>query len=521
MPVTSRVSGKAGRMCRQQFPLLAVTGVVLAILIFHLTQRPVWLGWDPDIALYLMHASNIVDGSPYAATPYIFNPAHAIHPTAYPPGLPLLMAPLVAFFGLDLAPFNALMALCLASFLLVLYFVARRLLSQSAALVVVAVVGLNPFFNMMATMPYSELPFLLAATGGLLLLDTSRSKSGNLRHADVVRAILAGVLVGSAMLIRSVGFLLLPAIALAAFVALIRDGRHSVPGPAIAIAVAITLVVSVSMVMPHDAATYVGYATGMSPADLAAGVREGIRVYLRSLSNDYLGAIRGGWSAGSVPQSLAVALAYGTVLLGGCGLFIAVRERCSSFEMFTALYGAFILLYPIRFEPARYFMPIVPLLVVYATLGFGRLTGRMPALIARSISVASIAAVMALFAASVPRDLSEHEPWPATLGGEGLFAAVEQMTESDAVILSFEPTTLALVTGRRSAIWPNDANAEEFLDYARQIGASYVIPRPPGAPFSDLDFDAVVSAYPERFVTIYADSRYELVRLRGGGDGRL
>ncbi len=79
------------------------------------------------------------------------------------------------------------------------------------------------------------------------------------------------------------------------------------------------------------------------------------------------------------------------------------------------------------------------------------------------------------------------------------------MTDSDDSILSFVPTTPSLVAGRFSAIWPNDADAEELLDYVLPIGASYVIRRLPGASFSDLDVNAIVLAYPERYVTIYAD----------------
>jgi hypothetical protein len=67
----------------------------------------------------------------------------------------------------------------------------------------------------------------------------------------------------------------------------------------------------------------------------------------------------------------------------------------------------------------------------YATRGFGLMTEGLPAVIARSTSVASIVAVMPLIAVFIPRDPSEHEPWPMTIGGEGLFAAVEQMTDSD------------------------------------------------------------------------------------------
>ena len=500
-------------MTRQSLPFAFVAGLALAILVFHLTQRPVWNGLDPDISLYLLHAGNIVNGSPYASTPYLLNPAHAIHPAAYPPGLPLLMAPLLFFFGIDFAAFNALMVLCFGVLVVVLYFVARPLLSPWASLFVAAAVGLSPFFHRMATMPYSELPFLLAATGGMLLLDSGRGGAGGSAHIPVVRAVFAGLIVGTAMLIRSVGFLLVPAIGLAALVALVREGRQALRGPSIAVAIAVFLVVIVSRLMPHDVGTYVGYASGMSAAELLAGVRGGIRVYLNSLSAHYLGLVRTDWLAGSGPHLLVVAFTLVVAVLGAIGWIIVARERCSVFETFTALYAAFIFVYPIRTEPARYFMPIVPLLALYATFGFSRLARRVPAAIARPAGGALAAAVLACYAASVPKDLSAREPWPMKPAGQALFAAVRQLTEPDAVILAFEPTTIALFTGRRSAIWPKNASAEDFLRYVRDIGAGYVIPRPPGVRFSDLEFETIVSRWPGRFVTAYADAGYSLVRL--------
>jgi len=61
--------------------------------------------WGPtasasDYAQYLLHARAIIEGRPYAETGYIYHPgAGLIGPPAFPPGLPLTLAPLVAIGG--------------------------------------------------------------------------------------------------------------------------------------------------------------------------------------------------------------------------------------------------------------------------------------------------------------------------------------------------------------------------------------------------------------------------------------
>src|SRR5690606_6911823 len=76
-----------------------------------------------DFALYLAHARAIATLQPYDATFFVYNPANAImSPAAYPPGLPLLLAPVIALFGLDLSAIRLVM---LASLLATLWLLHR------------------------------------------------------------------------------------------------------------------------------------------------------------------------------------------------------------------------------------------------------------------------------------------------------------------------------------------------------------------------------------------------------------
>jgi hypothetical protein len=101
-------------------PLLCLSLLVAAYLIVGYATLTPGEVWGDDWAQYLGHARNLALGHPYANTGYVFNPAQPhIGPPAYPPGLPLLMAPLVKLVGIDFIAFKlmSLVALALATIL--------------------------------------------------------------------------------------------------------------------------------------------------------------------------------------------------------------------------------------------------------------------------------------------------------------------------------------------------------------------------------------------------------------------
>src|ERR1051325_3929775 len=62
-------------------------------------------GWGDDFAQYIKEAQNIANGRPFYESAYIYNPNNPVYaPHHYPPGFPLLMAPIVKQFGISIRP---------------------------------------------------------------------------------------------------------------------------------------------------------------------------------------------------------------------------------------------------------------------------------------------------------------------------------------------------------------------------------------------------------------------------------
>ena len=78
--------------------------LLITIAIFHAVTIRQGHIWADDFAMYIHHAQNIVEGRPYAQTRYLFTPTALVGPRMYPPVFPLLLAPVVRFFGLNLIP---------------------------------------------------------------------------------------------------------------------------------------------------------------------------------------------------------------------------------------------------------------------------------------------------------------------------------------------------------------------------------------------------------------------------------
>src|SRR5262249_23686248 len=80
---------------------LIAAAFALAILTFQLALWAPKVDWGGDFAQYIIHARNLAEGRSYTDTGYLYEPTTYHAPRHYPPGFPLMMAPIWASKGLD------------------------------------------------------------------------------------------------------------------------------------------------------------------------------------------------------------------------------------------------------------------------------------------------------------------------------------------------------------------------------------------------------------------------------------
>jgi 4-amino-4-deoxy-L-arabinose transferase-like glycosyltransferase len=183
--------------------VLAAAGLVLGAVNLH----PGLNEWGGDNATYLCLADALLEGRGYVDAAFPDDPGHL----RYPPGFPVLLAGL-QLLGLDLLARKAvLFLLALGGLHLTLELLRRHLDPRVALLAVLATlvsgVFLDPALSVLSDGAYS-----LLATGALLVAEPALREPGT----GPRRALLAGLLVGLATLVRTVGVVLGPGLVLLA-----------------------------------------------------------------------------------------------------------------------------------------------------------------------------------------------------------------------------------------------------------------------------------------------------------------
>jgi len=156
--------------------------------------------WNVDAGLYILTSKALLAGEGYAylGEPFVLRP----------PGLPVLLAPVLALFGTDFAALNlATNAMGIAAVLL-LFLYARPALGAGSSALLAAVTWLHPVFREVCNSTLSDAPGAALLFGGLLAERRlwSRRSLGS--------ALGLGLLVAGGVYVRSLLVFLLPAFAL-------------------------------------------------------------------------------------------------------------------------------------------------------------------------------------------------------------------------------------------------------------------------------------------------------------------
>lgn len=168
--------------------------------------------WGDDFAAYIMQAQSILQGNMQAFIQHnsftIERSSYNIGPVTQLWGFPLLLAPAVAAFGLDILSLKYVMTLLHAGFLVVFFLLASTRLDSPRSLLAVALVAFNPLWLQAQNAILSDLPFALFSTLALwLMLRRPSAQASSSRQ--VGRGMLLGAAIFLAAFTRWTGWLLL------------------------------------------------------------------------------------------------------------------------------------------------------------------------------------------------------------------------------------------------------------------------------------------------------------------------
>jgi hypothetical protein len=471
-------------MLANSLPGRSYAAILCALLIGMFFVATIRAGhdWGDDFSQYIRHAQNLARGEPYAETGYIYNPQNpVVGPRLYPPGFPVLLAPIVGMFGLDLRPMKLLIVGFFVGSLVVMVALFRTVLPTPYVTALVLIVGLNPFFWELKDHVLSDVPFLFFGLLSLHLFtkadapDASRSRRATL-------AVLAGVTSYAAYATRTLALTLIPC-----FVAydLIRY-RKITMNATLATVVAVALAGAQHLVWINDAS----YFDQVSKPIAAA--RQNVPAYLQALADL--------WENGHSSNARKIAfLAAGALAAVGC--LTSFGAGVSVVHLFPPLYLAPVILWP-SYQGMRLLIPIVPFYFCYCLLGVRRMDMAAERRWGGWHPILGLFLV-AVFAAYASRySTLQFGPLPEGIAkkeSRELFEFVTAGTDPGDVLVFSRPRALALLTGRRVSGGYSPADPCGLWEYMRTIGASYVITGPEPDPFNS---DA---RYLRRFVAEFRD----------------
>jgi 4-amino-4-deoxy-L-arabinose transferase-like glycosyltransferase len=484
---------------------LLIGVAVLATGLWHLATIRPGQDWGDDFAMFIAHARNLTEGTDYADTGFIYNPAYTTYaPRTYPPVYPLLLVPVYRLFGLNFEAMKVQQVVFLVLLLLVVYVNIRRQLPEVYAAGVIVLLGLSPFLWLYKDRVMAEIPFMLFACLALHLLDGEPDRP---TWRWLGRAFLAGVVVYLACGTRVVGLVLLPAAVLADML----SGNPANGGPRWRL----PGLVSFTVLLTFAACLLAqGALLGLEGSYFAQWHYDPARP-IRNLVSLARGADEVLGSVEQLPLRLAVLLPLGGLSL--VGYVTCLRHRIGARELFIPLYLALLLLWPVGGATPRYLLPLLPVVFIYLGQGTHTLAERVGA---RWGHLAAVGLAATVLAASVGL-YTRVEFGPLRHGVErpeaqALFGYIRENTPADAVIVFSKPRALALFTGRRASPAQTPASDQELWRHLRNINAThFVVGRP--FPESDAFLQAFADRNAEQFREVFRNRLFTAYRIVESG----
>jgi 4-amino-4-deoxy-L-arabinose transferase-like glycosyltransferase len=446
--------------------LLATVAVV-----YVLTLRP-GHAWHDDFALYVLHARNLVEGIPYSATGYLYNPGNPWHsPAVYPPGFPLLLAPVYAIFGADLFALKLVVVASFVAAMGVFALLIRPLLPARYFLAAMVLVGLQPFFARFKNLLLPDYTFLLLAFASLYLLRRLYERD-DASGRSLWIGVAAGVCMAGAVSVRTVG------VALFAALALYQVLQLKLPRPPVVVAAitGVALVALQLMIMPSES----GYAAQM--ADVAnARETPAILTLLQMRLKEFFASTGVLWAPrddlavgalGPLERALMKALMVVTGLLAGSGLLIRLR-RVTLLETFVLAYSAVLLYW--SFISSRYMVPLFPFVLFYAVVAVRFMLDRGGARV-RYGTLALGLLVSGSYAANLAQVWrSNYSSDVTNASASQLFSYLRGCSE-DVRFVSERPRALALFTQREAtSLGRSQLDPARFAELASIMRLDYLV----------------------------------------------
>ncbi len=351
----------------QQAGLLGLIAAFVAMGAMRLNDCDLF---NPDSPRYVIYSQAIVNTGDYRATDVPGSPLYSWRP----PGLPLLIAPVLAFRPYDVVAAKVVVLFTAALLLWVMFQLTSLHCGGWAALVMTGLIASGPTFLVLSTEVLSEIPYTLGVTTVLLIISRSTFRLPFAR-ANMVVAIAA---MAFTPWLRTAGVALVLAVSVWSVTSRLRLKWLSV---------AIAGVVGVGLLAWRNkqagGENYVGSLftrlRERGPGPIITSGLETISYYLNTIPGLLMPGLtlERTWYAPltldslpklGLPGAVAAVLAAVVVLLSMLGMWRRRENGGSLALLYVVIYCGCLVVWPWRHE--RFLWPLFPVLLAYLPAGF-------------------------------------------------------------------------------------------------------------------------------------------------------
>ncbi len=488
--------------------LLVVATVVMARIV-----QQGGHGWGDDFALYINQARGLVEGTaPQVVADNRFAVDNSAFrdftPIAYPWGTALALMPVIAIFGIDYPLLKLVPTAALALSVALMWVIARRRLGAVTAVVVTAVLAINPWYLWATDAVLSDLLFLAAALGVIALGDRCLA-SENIFHRAARSPVVLAIAITIAAHIRREGFGLLLVLVAIQVAVWLRARPNTITAAGVARP---WLWFLISFTVGH-----LVFPAPIRP-DLTVAAPSGPGAITRNLRwyPDALAELVGLQRIGDAPiqafgsSTLGVIWLIAFVATASIGMLWSIvragqRRASVDLPLAMALLGLGLIIAMAPYHYQRYLLTVAPLVVTLAASTVsqtGRVltrgTPRLAPIASAVMTVVLVVPTLALHIPEVARSLRFHlnhsyiSAGPEDADTQQLWSAIIDLTDERDVVMFAQPRAMNLYT-RRLSVVGNDRNVlmRRADWYAMERNTDYLQIDLTPAEAAELGLDAV------------------------------
>jgi hypothetical protein len=401
--------------------------------------------WGDDFAQYLAQADNIVHGKPIAATGYIYNPDYpSLGPKAYPPGFPLMIAPIVAKYGNQVTAYNYLISVLLILTALVSVLLLYKKAGWPAAILLSAVIYYNPYTLNLKAEIMADIPFALLFA--LFIWIVSRK----FKHL-ATQWVLAGTVAGLAITVKSIGLVFPVALLVFSLQHIVIQFYKKISFKKTwtdiklpVVAATLSLAIHMGFYLGFMRGTKGGGYLNIYDIDLISeAVATNIYTYSEAIRLFFINPDSPlfwiGFPAGALILAFFIS-----------GLILSISKKPGLIDWITLIYIGLLLIYPYHNSGFRFLLPLAPLILWYSLetlqiISSPKALKWIPAAIALPVLLTYLQLVPGYY---IPEKKANDGPYAPHVSAA--FNKVKFLTDDNSRIVFIKPRALTRFAGRNS-----------------------------------------------------------------------